>query len=236
MKKEEIEKLFYIEKNYSRIKELQNNSYDIWSFNILGKIELYGGNIIKAHEYFNKSQSIYGCCYCKFLMGNISETKKLLNMIKGSSPLANWLICLIDIIENSYNEIPTYFQIRNFYEQDLNMILKYKNIEYFNKLIAANNYLEHFNKEIYKYTGKVLLYNAEYEKAKQFLLKSLDIFFKDSETHFLLGELYEKKGNLKEAKREYKIANEVNNGYFPAIKKLKDLGSNQLYNLNYGVK
>ncbi len=226
MKKEEIEKLFYIEKDYSRIKELQKDSCEIWSFNILGKIELYSGNIIKAYDYFNKAKSIFGCCYCNFLIGNIADTKKILSIIKESSPIVNWLLCVIYIIENSYKEPPTYFQIRNFYEQDLNMLLLYNKKEYFNKLIEGNKYLEYFNKEIYKYTGRVLLYNDDNQKAKHFLTKSLDIFFRDSETHYLLGELYEKEGKIKQAEIEYELANEINNGYFPAIKKLKVLKSN----------
>ena len=52
MKKSEIEKLFYLEKNYSRIKELLKDSSESWSFNILGKIFLLEGDCINAYNYF----------------------------------------------------------------------------------------------------------------------------------------------------------------------------------------
>ena len=226
MQRNEIEKLFYIDKNYSGIRNLLKNSNEIRSFNILGKIELYSGNIKEAYNYFNKAQNIYGCCYCNFLTNKINEAKTLLNIVKESSSAVNWLICLINILEDNYNQTPTYFQIRNYYEQDLNMLFLYKKTEYIKKIINENSYLEYFNREIYKYSGRVLLNNNQWNLAEKFLKKSLDIFYKDPETHYLLGELYEKEKDYTNAKKEYKLANEVNKGYYPAINKLKELGSN----------
>ena len=226
MTHDNIEKLFYIDKNYSGIRNLLKSSKEIRSFNILGKIELYRGNVKEAYNYFNKAQNIYGYCYCNFLTGKINEAKTILNLVKESSPAVNWLICIINLIENNYNQTPTYFQIRNYYEQDLNMLFFYNKTEYIKKLLLENSYLEYFNREVYKYSGRVLLNNDRCEEAKQYLKKSLDIFYKDPETHYMLGELYEKERNFNLAQKAYKIANEVNKGYFPAINKLKELGSN----------
>ncbi len=226
MLKYEIEKLFYIDKDYSGIRKLQKDSSNFWSFSILGKIELYTGNVKNAYNYFNKAKLIYGCCYCNFLMGKTDEAKTLLNLIRESSSAAKWLIFLINILEDNYSEIPTYFQIRNFYEQDLNMLFKYKKTDYIKKIISENKYMEHFNKEIYKYSGRVLLNNNQLELAEKFLQKSLDIFYKDPETHFMLGEIYEREKRLFNAQKSYELANEVNRGYFPAIKKLKVLKTN----------
>ncbi len=216
-----VNKLFYVDKNYSGIKELDKNDLDIRSFNILGKINLWSGNLKEACEYFNKSGYTLGCAYCNLMEEKFSEADTLLKPIKESSSAANWLLCLTNILkdENLTNN-PTYFQIRNFYEQDLNMFFLYKRNTCIEKLINKNPYFERINREIYKYSARVLLNNNCLKTAEKLLKKSLDIFYKDSETHYMLGELYYMKKEFQKAKNEYLKANQVNCGYKPAINKL----------------
>lgn len=225
MLKNKIEKLFYKEKNYSKIKELLKDCSESWSFNILGKISLLEKNPDSAFENFNNAGNIYGCAYSKFLDGDIEEAKILLSLIKDSSPAADWLFSLTGLLCNDFKFTPTYFQIRNFYEQDLEMLLMYKQYKIAEEIIKLNSYLETFNREIYKYSARVLANNKQYEMSKKLLLKSLNISYKDPETHFLLGEIYEKENNRTEAELYYRRAIEVNNEYFPASLKLKDLSN-----------
>ena len=37
-----------------------------------------------------------------------------------------WLLVIINILDNTVGEYPSYFQIRNFYEQDLELLFKFK--------------------------------------------------------------------------------------------------------------
>lgn len=235
MNKNELYRLFYKDKNYSGINEFKKDFSDFRSFNIFAKSELYLGNIETAYSYFNKAQNIYGCAYCMFLSENLEKSKILLKLIKNSSPAVNWLLFLTEVIENNITEPPTYFQIRNFYEQDLEMLFKYQKNDFINKIIEKNSYIEFFNKEIYKYTARVLLNNKYIDIAEKFLKKSVDICYNDPETHFILGELYIMKKNFKKAQNEFSIANSIAGEYLPAKNKLKDL-TNGLYNLDYGVK
>ena len=223
MIKEEILELLYIKKDYSEIKERLKNSSDFRSFNILAKIALWNGDLKKAYEYFNKGQSVLGCCYCHLLNNKIPEAKILLNLVRNSSPCINWLIALINILENKEDIYPSYFQIRNFYEQDLELFFKYKKDKYIETIINKQVYLEYFNREIYKYTGRVLLNNNLSYKAEELFLKSIDIYYNDPETHFLLGELYLKIKDKEKAIKEFKLSSEVNGTYLPAINRIKDL-------------
>lgn len=223
MHKKEIKTLFYIEKNYSKIKELLKNFNESWSFNILGQINIYESDLKKAEEYFQKAGNIEGCAYCHFLSGNIKEADILLRIVKDSSPFVNWLLCLFGIINNKIEIYPTYFQIRNFYEQDLELLFKFKQYELIEQIIKKNNYLENFNREIYKYTGRVLYNNNYIQTAENLLKKSLEICYKDPETHYLLGELYIKKGQKESAIQSFKKSIEVNGEYIPALDRLKDL-------------
>lgn len=223
MSNQEILELLYIKKDYSEIKERLKNSSDFRSFNILGKIFLWNGDLEKAHYYFNKTQSVIGCCYCHLLNDKIDEAKILLNLVRNSAPCINWLIALIDILEEKEEIFPSYFQVRNFYEQDLELFFKYKKSKYIETIIKQQEYIEYFNREVYKYTGRVFLNNNLLQKAEKLLLKSLDIHYNDPETHFLLGELYLKIGNKEKAIKEFKQSSEVNGTYLPALERIKDL-------------
>ena len=190
---------------------------------MLGKIALYEIHPEEAFENFNKAGNVYGCAYCKFLTGELDEARILTTLIKDTTPAADWLLCLINLLNEDYNRYPTYFQIRNFYEQDLEMLFLYNQYSIINKIIRLNGYLETFNREIYKYSARVLGNNGHYKEAKTLLKQSLKIWFKDPETHFMIGEIYEKENNKDEAIKSYQKAIEVNTEYLPASIKLKDL-------------
>ena len=196
MQNNKIRELFYKNEDYSKIKELLKDSNTSWSFNLLGKIALYELNAELAFEYFNKAGNLYGCAYSKFLKGEINEARIYLTLIKEASSASNWLYSLITILCDKYYVEPTYFQIRNFYEQDLEMLFLYKQNEITNEIINKNGLLFKYNREIYKYTARVLHNNRYNNEAKILLKKSLEICYKDPETHFLLGEIYENNGDI----------------------------------------
>lgn len=219
----EILDLIYIKKDYSEAKKQLELVNDARSFNMLGKINIQEGSIDKAKYYFNKAQNIIGCTYCHILNENLTEARILASTIKNSSSVIKWLLVIINILDNTEGEYPTYFQIRNFYEQDLELLFKFKKKNYIETIICNQIYFEYFNREIYKYTGRVLFNNGIDNQSEEFLKKSLDIFYNDPETHYLLGELYLKQNRLEEAKKSFKISNVVNTEYKPALNKLKDL-------------
>ena len=156
----------------------------------------------KAYEQFNQAGNILGCAYCKFITNKTDEAKVLLSLIKNKYSFANWLLALIDIINEKNEYYPTYFQIRNFYEQDLEMLFLYKQYQMIEKILNKNNYLENFNKEIYKYSARVLNNNNYLLQAEKYIYKSISIWYKDPESHFILGEIYLKEGERKKRPRK----------------------------------
>ncbi len=190
---------------------------------VSGKTALQNLNPDEAFECFNKAENILGCAYCKFLTGEIEESKVLLTLIKNQYSFANWLLALIDILLNKNDYYPTYFQIRNFYEQDLGMLFLYKQYKMIEKILNKNTYLENFNKEVYKYSARVLNNNNYPAQAEKFIKKSLDIWYKDPESHFILGEIYLKGNETEKAKNAFKKALETEKNYYPAELKLKSI-------------
>ncbi len=222
MSDRKLEELLYIKKDYSEIKELLKFKTDSRSFNMLGQIYLNTTELDKAYEYFKKANNIQNCAYIKFLKGDLETALVLLNNIKDESSFINWLINIINIIKDT-ESYPTYFQIRNFYEQDLDMLFRNKQNNLIYKIINKTKYLSKYNMEIYKYIGRVLYNNQYYEESKNHIKKSIEICYKDPESHFLLGEIYIKINKKDEAINEFRKAIEVNEKYLPAEDRLKDL-------------
>ncbi|MBQ4123913.1 tetratricopeptide repeat protein [bacterium] len=223
MIKSEVYNLLYVEKDYSKIKELLQNSKESWSFNVLAKIHLNEGNIEKAIELYEIANNNQCLGYCHFLIGNEEKSKKILSQIRNYSSFTHWILFLIDLINRERKLTPTYMQIRNFYEQDIEMLYMQKQYNRIQKIINQNVYLEQFNREVYKFSARVLFNNNFKDEAIKFLKKSLDICYKDPETHYLLGEIYQQKNEKYLAIDEYKKAIAVIGGYLPAEKRLKDL-------------
>ncbi len=223
MNKIKIEKLLYKDKNYSKIKEVLKDNSDSWSFNVLGEIALYEHQIELAAEYFNKLQNLTAVGYCRFLQGKTEEALSIIAIVKGSNPQADWLFSLINIIKNIYDFHPTYMQIRNFFEQDLEMLFVCNQIDLIKKILSNCTYFEKYNKEIYKYCARVLVNNNYPDEAMTYINKSLDIYYKDPETHFIIGEIFEKKKMKNEARDAYLKSSNINGKYLPAENKLKVL-------------
>ena len=223
MQNNKIRELFYKNKDYSKIKELLKDSNTSWSFNLLGKIALYELNANLAFEYFNKAGNLYGCAYSKFMQGDITEARILLTLIKEASSAANWLYSLITILYDQYYLEPSYFQIRNFYEQDLEMLFLYQQDEITNGIINKSGLFFKYNREIYKYTARVLQNNRHFEEAKILLKKSLEVYYQDPETHFLLGEIYENNGDTNKAIAQFQKAIDACPNYMPAMLKINHL-------------
>ncbi len=219
----EIEELFYIKKNYSQIKEKLKNNSDLQNLNLLGKIYLNELNLNKAIDCFFKSKSSYEFGYCLFLKGEYDKALKVFNYINNQSSAVKWNIFLIKLIRNEVKDYPTFFQIRNYYERDLDILIQLKQKEAVKTILENIKYLEQFNSEIYKYTARVLLNNGITETAKNYIKKSIDICYKDPENHFIMGEIYEKTGEKEEAKKSYLKVLEVNKDYMPAKEKIKFL-------------
>ena len=223
LNKIDILKILYIEKDYSKLEKLLNNSNDIQSFNILGGVFLREGNLQKAYYYFDLAKNLLGCGYCKFLEGDISQAEVIMTILKNSSPLADWILFLINLLRCDTSSIPSYFQIKNFYEQDLEMLFALKKEQTAEKIIKKNNILEKYNREIYKMTARVLINNRKHQEAQTYLKKSIDICYKDPETHFLLGEIYVLFNQKEKGIKEFQKCIEVAGRYLPAENRLKIL-------------
>ncbi|MCD7878312.1 MAG: hypothetical protein LUG16_00080 [Candidatus Gastranaerophilales bacterium] len=192
---------------------------------MLGKVFLYEKDLKKAKSYFKKSKNYLMLSYCLLMEGKAFRAELILKFIKEESPAAKWLYFLSRLVQDKNSENPTYFQIRNFFEQDLEMLFFYNQNKFIDKVLLNTESLSNFNREVYKYCARVFLNNGFYDKAEEYLKTSLDICYKDPETHFLNGELYIKKKMYDKAALSFNKAIEVNSGYCPAKIQLQILNN-----------
>ena len=108
----------------------------------------------------------------------------------NDSPRSRWGIILIEILTGFLQTYPTYFEIRNFLEIDMDFLLKNEKLDYIEQILGASEILITINQETYKYIARVMYENKLYKVARDYLEKSKAIFYKDPELHFMLAKYY----------------------------------------------
>lgn len=133
------------------------------------------------------------------------------------SARAKWGKILVSILNGYMKFYPTYFQIRNFLEIDLDFLLKNEKIEYVELLLGALDELVQINQETYKFAARVMFANKLYSAAFNYMQKSKLIYYNDAELHFMFAKYYFTVHDYNEA--EFYI-NECLNlipDYYPAV-------------------
>lgn len=132
------------------------------------------------------------------------------------SPRAKWGIALVDILKGYIEDYPTYFEIRNFLEIDLDFLLKNEKIDYVEQILGGMEILSDINQEVYKYAGRVMYENKLYKIAKEYLDKSKKLFYNDAELHFMYAKYHLEFRNFKDADYHINECLRILPDYFPA--------------------
>ena len=127
---------------------------------------LENGSANSCIKYFKDNGYELELAYTLFLTGKIDEAKKLAQI--HDSIRYDWLLKLINISEGK-TDYPTFFQIRNFLEIDLGLLIKYEKFGYINNLLKMAQKFQGINSESYKFFGRGLLKNGYPKEAKYFL-------------------------------------------------------------------
>ena len=179
-------------------------------------------DFISAKDIYKNLSMPLETAYCELFTGNLYGAKKIIAKLPQDSPAQEWIVSFIQMVEANLIKMPSFLQIRNFFEIDLNNLFVCGKKEWIENVINYVPVLATANAEIYKLAARVLKNNEQDELAQRFLKKSLDICFNDSETHFMLAEIYIKEGYTEDAKKHLQYACEGGN-YAPAQKLLKKI-------------
>lgn len=187
------------------------------------KIKFLDGDLFSAENFFVQNDFILEYAYCKLLEGDADEAKKAFLSIYKNDLRADWGRKLIQFIQGYVSEVPSYFQIRNFLEIDLNLLIKAGQPDYVENIINGADIFYSINPESYKFIARVMLNNGFQDVAIFYLNKAKDKFYKDPELHLILANCHIQNGDNFRAKASINDCLMILPDYFPAKRLLKIL-------------
>lgn len=176
-----------------------------------------------CEEYFRKNKLYLELGYCELLKGNLSNAKASFANISHINPRAHWALRMIQFIEGYVTFLPTYFEIRNFLEIDIHLLLKANKMEWVENIINGDDLFYSVNGESYKFIARVLMYDDYPEVAKIYLDKGINNSYGDPELHIILADYWIYKNDIENAIKVLKNCIRILPDYYPAKKRLNDL-------------
>lgn len=179
-----------------------------------------------CQQFFIKKGYMLENAYYELLSENIEKAKVIFNTIKDTDIRAHWASFMISMIESNIGEYPSYFEIRNFLEIDLNILLHFYKGEYVQNIINYSDFLFTINPEVYKFIGRVF-HNNDYPKQCMFFLeKAKNYFYHDPELHYLLAMIFYNNGDFDKSRKALNDCIYILPEYFPAVSLLKKINNN----------
>lgn len=187
------------------------------------KEELLTGKIDDCQQFFVKNGYMLELAYARLLCEDVEGAKKLFSAIENNDIRAHWALFMISLIEGEAQEYPSYFELRNFLEIDLNILITYYKGDYVEKIIRYADYMYTINPEVHKFIGRVLYNNGLVEQGLFFLNRAKSYFYHDPELHYLLGYIYFSQGKLDEAQKAFENGLRILPEYYPTENLLKNI-------------
>lgn len=154
--------------------------------------------------------------YLAILNDDLASSRAVFEKI--DSPRGRWGRAFVEILGGYIEHFPSYFEIRNFYEIDLDFLIKNEKFNYVENLLSALKLLTGINQEVYKYTARVLYENKMYNASLEYMEKAKESFYRDPELHFMLAKFYLNSNQLTEANYYIDECLKVVPSYHPALK------------------
>lgn len=164
--------------------------------------------------------------YLALLNEDLATAKTVFSKI--DNPRGIWGTILVSILEGYMEIFPTFFQIRNFLEIDLDLLLKNEKINYVEQLLGALDIFAEINQESYKFVARVMLENNLLSAAFNYMQKSKDIYYNDAELHFMLMRYYLKVHDFKQAYFHVNECLKLIPNYYPALIMKEQIEENYL--------
>lgn len=154
------------------------------------KKDFLSGKIKGCKTYFENNKYYVEAGYCCIVLDELDKAKELFQKVQGVDTRAKWGLILLQMIKGDILTFPTYFQIRNFLELDLSILILYCKGEYVEKIIRYADFMAYYNPECYKFIGRAFWANNLMSAAMFFLRRAKDKFYQDPELHYLLAYIF----------------------------------------------
>lgn len=183
------------------------------------KKDFLSGRIKGCKSFFKHNNYVLEAAYCCIILDQFEEAKELFTKVAGENIRAHWGLLLLQMLTGEISRPPTYFEVRNFLEIDLNIFILYCRGDFVEKIIRYADYLAFYNPECYKFIGRVFWANNLMPAAMFFLRKAKDKLYNDPELHYLLAYIYYYNDNdIEKCQRALSTCLEILPNYAPAVK------------------
>ena len=188
------------------------------------KEDFLSGRLKGCRVFFEENKVYFEAGYCYIVLDKLEKAQEMFNLAKDYDVRAKWGLLLIQMIKDDIRSFPTYFQVRNFLELDLNILILYCKGNYVEKIIRYADFMAYYNPECYKFIGRAFWANNLIPAALFFLRKAKDKFYQDPELHYLLAYIfYHNEKNIEQCKKSLNTCLEILPEYAPAKSLLKIL-------------
>lgn len=161
--------------------------------------------------------------YCEMILDNLQEAYELFKSLENIDLRANWGMVMLEFIKGCVSHYPTYFELRNFLEIDLNILITYCKGDYVEKIVRYADFMFTINPEVYKFIGRVFLNNDLKPQALFFLNRARDNFYQDPELHYIFAQIFKEENNIAQCRKALLTCLEILPGYAPAEILLKEI-------------
>lgn len=188
------------------------------------KKDFFAGRIKGCRVYFENNGYYTEAGYCCIVLDKLDKAEKLFNIAKDYDNRAKWGLFLLQLIKDNICSFPTYFQVRNFLELDLNLFILYCKEKYVEKIIKYADFMAYYNPECYKFIGRAFWANNLMNASMFFLRRAKDKFYLDPELHYLLAYIYYQEKDIAKCRKSLEICLNILPEYAPAKKLLAFVG------------
>jgi hypothetical protein len=185
------------------------------------KNDFLSGRIKGCRSFFEENGYFLEAGYCCIVLDKLDKAEELFKKIKDENIRANWGLFLIQLIKGDIRSYPTYFEVRNFLEIDINILITYCKGKTIENIIRYSDFIAHYNPECFKFLARVFWANNMLSPAKFYLKRAKDEFYQDPELHYLIAYIAYHDDNDKVAcKKALDACLNILPDYNPAIKLL----------------
>lgn len=183
------------------------------------KKDFLAGRIKGCRAYFENNGYYTEAGYCCIILDELNKAEKLFTIAKDYDNRASWGLFILQLIKDDIRSFPTYFQVRNFLELDMSILILYCKGNYVEKIIRYADFMAYYNPECYKFIGRAFWANNLMSAAMFYLRKAKDKFYHDPELHYLLAYIfYHNEKDYAKCRKSLNTCLEILPKYNPAVK------------------
>jgi tetratricopeptide (TPR) repeat protein len=175
--------------------------------------------------FFEDNKYFIEAGYCYLILDKLDKAQECFEIANKNDIRGHWGQLLIQMITGKISMVPTYFEVRNFLEADLDIFITYCKGDYVEKIIRYCDFLAVYNLECYKFIGRAFWSHNLRVPAMFFLNRAKDKLYNDPELHYLLAYIYYTDDkDMQKCKKELDTCLNILPEYAPAValyKKLK---------------